>query len=229
MIGCRYDRLVSELGEADDKPLRLDQDVREALLRANEGFSDSTYYSAKNFREQRDYKITGGALHVRSRTKTSWADSRSESEFVADDKATHRFLRERIDALQTEGVRQEAAAIKAARKVSEKAEREARANHPADDALNAEDDKSELTALDPHDEEFIDAPPSTNAKWIVAGALAIGGAVWVTPNAKRAWQAKARPRLDAWRTRRRSSDTASSSRLGEVPEPIERSPGDTDA
>ena len=119
--------------------------------------------------------------------------------------------------------------IKAARKASEKAEREARANHPADDALNAEDDNSGPAALDPHDEEIIGVPSSTNAKWIAAAALAIGGAVWVTPHVKGVWQSKARPRLDAWRTRRRSPDTASADRLGEVPERTERSPGDADA
>ncbi len=219
---------MGELDGADEKPLRLDQDVREALLRANEGFTDSTYYSDKNFREQRNYEITDGALHVRSRTKTSWADSRNETEFVADDKATHRFLRERIDVLDTEGVRQEAAVIKAARKAAERAEREARPNDSADVALDADSGNAELTDPDLGDEDASVGGVPSNAKWFVAGALAIGGTVWVAPHTKRWWQTKGKPRLDEWRARRRDSGLTSADQPGEVREANQWSNGDAD-
>lgn len=210
---------MSEISDAEEKPLRLDQDVREALLRANEGFTDSTYYSSKNFREQRDYEISGGALNVRSRTKTSWADSRNESEFVADDQATHRFLRERVGVLDTDGVREEAAEIKAARKAQERAEREARASEPADVADNADGDCADLTDYDLHDsdEEATEGTASIDVKWILAGFVSLGAAVWVAPQAKRAWQTKGKPRLDEWRARRRDTDLAEAGEPGEVP------------
>lgn len=98
--------------------MRLNQDVREALLQHNDGFETSTYYSAKNISDTRDYKIVDGQLHVRSRGKTSWADSRFDQSWVADDKATHRFLYEHLDALDADGVPETAAALGAERRAS---------------------------------------------------------------------------------------------------------------
>ncbi|NHM14442.1 hypothetical protein [Xiamenia xianingshaonis] len=79
--------------------LRLTKDVRQTLLDENEGFTTSTYYKDKNFREQRDYRIEDGKLHVRSRGKTSWADSHFDDEWVADEEETHRFLYKHKDEL----------------------------------------------------------------------------------------------------------------------------------
>jgi hypothetical protein len=118
--------------------------VRKALLDANEGFTDSTYYSSKNYTEQRNYEIADGNLNVHSRSKTSWADSRRESDFVADEATTHRFLRERLRLLDTEGVREAAAAIKAERKAAA-AEREALSRQ---DATTNASDATDIPALE---------------------------------------------------------------------------------
>lgn len=79
--------------------LRLTKAVRQQLLDDNDGFTTSTYYEGNNFREQRDYRIEDGALHIRARGKTSWADSRFDDEWVADDEETHRFLYKHKDEL----------------------------------------------------------------------------------------------------------------------------------
>lgn len=84
--------------------MRLTKSVMEQILQQNEGFERSTSYSARNFSESRRYTITGGSLHVRSTGKTSWADSRYEEEFVADDDQTRRFLREHLYELNTTGI-----------------------------------------------------------------------------------------------------------------------------
>lgn len=79
--------------------LRLTKAVRQQLLDDNDGFTASTYYEGKNFREQRDYSIEDGELHIRARGKTSWADSHFDSEWVATDKETHGFLYRHLDEL----------------------------------------------------------------------------------------------------------------------------------
>lgn len=79
--------------------LRLTKAVRQQLLDDNDGFTTSTYYEGKNFREQREYSIEDGALHIRARGKTSWADGHFDDEWVADDKETHRFLYKHKDEL----------------------------------------------------------------------------------------------------------------------------------
>jgi hypothetical protein len=94
---------------------RLTRDVRELLLLLNEGFAETTYYSAKNSSEQRDYQIVDGHLEVRARGKTSWADSRYDKTWVADDAAAHRFLREHRDELNTEGLQEGLDALAAER------------------------------------------------------------------------------------------------------------------
>lgn len=84
--------------------MRLTKNVRQKILDQNEGFETTTHYSSKKFTESRHYRIAGGQLHIRSRSKTSWADSRSEREFVADDDQTRRFLGDHLHALNTEGL-----------------------------------------------------------------------------------------------------------------------------
>lgn len=84
--------------------MRLTKSVRQQLLDQNEGFKRNTHYSAKNLTEDRQYEISGGELRIRSRGKTSWADSRFDNEYVADDDQTRRFLSEHLHALNTDGL-----------------------------------------------------------------------------------------------------------------------------
>lgn len=77
---------------------------REKLLKQNDGYSTYSNYSGRNFKEFRRYTIENDCLHVYSKSRTSWADSRSEREWIADEKATNRFLHEHLDELDTSGV-----------------------------------------------------------------------------------------------------------------------------
>lgn len=95
--------------------MRLTKDVREALLRVNEGFETSTHYNGKNFTESRKYRIVDGLLHVRATGKTSWADSRFDNTWVADNDATHRFLKANLHRLKGAGVAELAKSIAADR------------------------------------------------------------------------------------------------------------------
>lgn len=79
--------------------LRLTKAVRQQLLDDNDGFTTSTYYEGRNFREQRDYSIENGELRIRARGKTSWTDSHFDDEWVADEEETHRFLYRHKDEL----------------------------------------------------------------------------------------------------------------------------------
>ena len=82
--------------------IRLTKAVRQALLDSNDGFTASSHYEGKNFRESREYRIENGELHVHSKGKTSWADSYFDDEWVADDEETHRFLSRYKDELSHE-------------------------------------------------------------------------------------------------------------------------------
>lgn len=79
--------------------LRLTKDVIDKILNLNEGFTKSTNYNSRNFKESRDYIIKGGKLLFRSVSKTSWADSRSDNIFVADIDQTRRFLNKYLHLL----------------------------------------------------------------------------------------------------------------------------------
>ncbi|MGW6638248.1 hypothetical protein [Streptomyces cyaneofuscatus] len=81
----------------------MTSDVRQQLLDQNEGFELKTKTSMKNLSEHRHCRITGGELRIRSSGKTSWADSRFE-ESVASSEQTHRFLREHLLELNTDGL-----------------------------------------------------------------------------------------------------------------------------
>lgn len=205
---------MSEAG-GGDKSLRLTRDVRRALLDLNEGFTDSTYYSSKNFTEQRNYKIADGELHVHSRSKTSWADSRGEIDYVADDATTHRFLRERLASLDTEGVQEAVALNKAERKAGALAEGQSPNSQGASTGFL---DTPEIDAVyfgdDDEDEEI--APGA-----VVIGLIAIGAAVWAAPRVRAVWHAKYKPRLEAWRARGDKSKPFPS----ETPEDAETSGG----
>ena len=84
--------------------MRFTKENRQQILDSNDGFSVSTYFEGKNFRETREYTISGGKLIVKASGKTSWADSRYSDEYVygADDEETKRFLRKYKDELDLE-------------------------------------------------------------------------------------------------------------------------------
>ena len=84
--------------------MRFTKENRQQILDRNEGFTASTYYEGRNFRESRDYTISGGKLIVKANGKTSWADSRYSDEYVygADDEETQRFLRKYENELNLE-------------------------------------------------------------------------------------------------------------------------------
>ena len=84
--------------------MRLTKNVREALLQQNEGFTTQTHYRGKNSRESQSYTITNGELHVKVQGKGSWGGSHYNKEFVADDEQTHRFLRNHLSGLNTDGL-----------------------------------------------------------------------------------------------------------------------------
>lgn len=84
--------------------MRLTKNVRQQILDQNEGFETTTHNSGKNFSESRRYKISGGELHIRSTGKTSWADSRFDKEYVADEDQTRRFLGNHLYLLNTDGL-----------------------------------------------------------------------------------------------------------------------------
>lgn len=84
--------------------MRLTRRVREQLLEQNEGFVTTTHNGQRNFTEDRTYTIADGELRIRAKGKTSWADSRYEREWVADDAETHRFLYNFLGMLNSDGI-----------------------------------------------------------------------------------------------------------------------------
>lgn len=86
--------------------MRFTKKNRQRVLDQNEGFTTRTSYSSRNISEDRVYEIKNGGLNVRSRSKTSWADSRRTDDYrySADDEETKRFLRNNRDNLNTEGI-----------------------------------------------------------------------------------------------------------------------------
>jgi hypothetical protein len=187
----------------------LTESVRQALLAANEGFTDSTYYEGKNYREQRDYEISDGELHVRSRSKTSWADSRRDDTYVADKDTTHRFLRNNLSVLNTDGVRERAAEIepglREARKKARKAEDEARAQREVDAAQYNRDAPDEVDSSG----SLVDG---RTVVYLLLGTLA-GGAGW------RIWNVKVKPWREARRARRDAAPQAAVDEDSQSPAP----------
>ena len=72
----------------------------EKTLRLNEGYTDSTSYRDKHFREVNHYTIHDGKLICRSTGKSSWADSHFDETYECDLESTRRFLRARRDFLK---------------------------------------------------------------------------------------------------------------------------------
>lgn len=84
--------------------MRLTSSVRRKILNQNEGFTMRTSYDSKNSKEERIYTILCGQLHICVIGKTSWADSRYNNEWIADDEETHRFLYKYMERLNLDGI-----------------------------------------------------------------------------------------------------------------------------
>ncbi len=85
--------------------MRLTREVRQQLLEQNEDFElKIPGRSMKNSSETRWYRISGGQLIIRAKGKTSWADSHYDNEYTATDEQAHRFLRDYLDYLNTDGL-----------------------------------------------------------------------------------------------------------------------------
>ena len=76
---------------------RLTKQLMQEILDQNDGYTSTTHYSGKNFNETRNYEIKDGELHIRSTGKTSWADSKFDDSFVADENQTRRFIKNNFD------------------------------------------------------------------------------------------------------------------------------------
>lgn len=166
--------------------MRLTEDVRRQLLEQNEGFSTETSYSGKNFSEHRTYTIVDGELHVHSKSKTSWADSRQTDDFVADREQTHRYLRENLAALDTDHV------VPAANSSAHPAASPAAAAPP--EATSAETTSSEPGDTDETDED--DESSNRLATALIVGGVALGvtiAGVVAAPHIKRWWNRSVKP------------------------------------
>ena len=83
---------------------RYTKDVIQKLLDTNEGFSDTTSYSAKNSRETNYYHIEQGKLYCRSKGKGAFGGSQYDKTYICDIDRTRRFLKEREHVLNTSSV-----------------------------------------------------------------------------------------------------------------------------
>lgn len=79
--------------------MRLTKKNRQKLLELNEGLVLKTHYESRNFSESRVYKIENGKLWIRAVGKTSWAASRYDDWWEADEEETHRFLYKNLASL----------------------------------------------------------------------------------------------------------------------------------
>jgi len=84
--------------------MRLTKTVRQDILNQNEGFTTRTSYDSKNSEYERIYTISCGQLHIHEIGKTSWAGSRYDKEWIADEEETHRFLYNYLGLLNTDNV-----------------------------------------------------------------------------------------------------------------------------
>ncbi len=76
--------------------MRLTKDVVKQLLLDNDGFTASSSYTSRNLQQDCYYRIKDGNLLMRRVGKTSWADSRFDTEDICDIDQTRRFLRKYI-------------------------------------------------------------------------------------------------------------------------------------
>jgi hypothetical protein len=84
--------------------MRLTSTNRQKILLQSEGFTTRTSYDSRNSEYKRIYLISCGQLHIREIGKTSWADSRYDKEWIADNDETHRFLYNNLGLLNTDGI-----------------------------------------------------------------------------------------------------------------------------
>jgi len=84
--------------------MRLTSTVRQRILEQNEGFTTRKSYDSSNSEYERIYVISCGQLRIREIGKTSWADSRYDKEWIADDEETHRFIYNNLGLLNLEGI-----------------------------------------------------------------------------------------------------------------------------
>lgn len=84
--------------------MRLTRTNRQKILLQNEGFTTRSSYDSRNSKYERIYTISDGKLHIREIGKTSWADSRYNNEWFADNEETHRFLYNNLEVLNLNGI-----------------------------------------------------------------------------------------------------------------------------
>lgn len=182
------------VGTEGEATIRLTKNVIQRLLDQNEGYSDQTYYKGKNFREQRDYEIREGALHVRSRGRTSWADSDFDEQFLADDQQARRFLRNNLHALNTYGLDTPVARDVAARR------REDAVPPGGGSWGDLAEEPTLLLGREGADDDDCEDPEMDRAYAVVAGAvIAFLTVLAVAPHAKRWWSESLAPRAKRMR------------------------------
>lgn len=162
--------------------ITLTRNVRQRLLEQNEGYTARTYYRGKNFREQRDYEIRGGELHIRSRGKTSWADSRFDDSLTANEDQTRRFLRNNLHALNTDGLTRPAPAEVPPCIAEVDFIKESESVEPADFASLSEDGQGD-----------------DYGRLSVAAGIAVLAALYAAPYVKRWWDESLLPRARRFR------------------------------
>lgn len=82
--------------------MRYTKEVVQQLLDINEGFEKTKSFVGRNFKETNYYLIKGGKLFIRSKGKSSWADSRYDNNTIADMEQARRFLKTVIDEIKTD-------------------------------------------------------------------------------------------------------------------------------
>lgn len=86
---------------------RFTKDIVEKLLVLNEDFEKAvtdTLGGSKNYSATNYYLIKGGQLLIRTKGKTSWADSHFDETTVASPEQTRRVLKKFYNLLKTDGI-----------------------------------------------------------------------------------------------------------------------------
>jgi hypothetical protein len=179
---------------------RLTKPVRQRILEQNEGFTTSTHNKQRNFREDRTYTISDGALHIRAQGKTSWADSHYDREWIADDEETHRFLRNHKRVLNLDGIADERDTTenrkKEIRQATSIAEQET--NKLEDEGLAIESDSyfnEDAGITDDNDDALAEAVGA------ILIAVSVYGASKAAPYINHWWHDKAVPSLKKMKSR----------------------------
>jgi len=203
--------------------LRLTKDVRSQLLEQNDGFTTRTYYEDKNFNETRTYEIQDGELHIRSDSNTSWADSHQQSEHVADDAETHRYLYNNLDSLNQEGLVPRASRPKTkVTPVADMPASEAACDYGTDlgDGTDIGFDSDTGTEDVSNDES--EADEDLNPALIIAiVVVALAVTAGVTVAGVKVWKKSAKPALErrrAARAEQRAADERAELEVTETPE-----------